>query len=44
MSEDKRVADGDLFANLLIHGVDVSLIDTHTFLGQGRGVVNRNVM
>ena len=44
MFEDEGVADGNLFANLFVHGVDVGLVDTHTLLGQGRGVVDRDVV
>ncbi len=44
MFEDKWVADGDLFAYFVIHGIDVGLINTHTLLGQRRRVVDGNVV
>ena len=44
MLEDKRVADGDLFADLVVHGVDVRLVDRHALLGERRGVVDRDVV
>ena len=42
--EDERVADSDLFFYLIIHRIDVRLIDRHTLLGQRRRVVDRDVM
>ena len=42
--EDKRVTDGDLLPNPLIHGVDIGLVDTHAFLGQLGGVVDGDFM
>ena len=44
MFENKWIADGDLSANAFIHCIDVCLVDTHTFLGQLRGIVDGNVM
>ena len=44
MLEDKGVGDGNLSANLLIHGSDVCLVDSHAFLGQRRGIVDGNVV
>jgi hypothetical protein len=42
--ENEGVADGDLFTDSVVHGVDVRLVDTHALLGERRRVVNRNVM
>lgn len=42
--EDKRVVDVDGFADLVVHGVDVGLIDSHAFPGQRRSVVDGNVV
>lgn len=44
MPEDKRVIDGDLSSNAVVHGVDVRLVDSHTFLGERRCVVDRDVL
>lgn len=44
MFKDKGIVDVDLFADFVIHGIDVSLVDSHTFLCKGRGVVDRDVM
>lgn len=32
--EDERVADGNLVFDLIIHGVDVCLVDSHAFFSQ----------
>ena len=42
--EDKRITDGDLFPNLLVHSVDVRLEHAHTLLGQGGRIIDRDVM
>lgn len=44
MPEDKRVVDGDLSSYAVVHGVDVRLVDGHTFLGERRRVVDRDVL
>ena len=44
MFEDKWVAHGDLPTDLLIHGVDVGLVDGHTLLSQLTGVVDGHIM
>lgn len=42
--EDKGVVNIDSLANFVVHGVDVGLVHGHALLGQGRGVVDRDVM
>ena len=42
--EDKGVVDVDGLAYLVVHGVDVGLVHSHAFLGQGWGVVDGDVM
>ena len=42
--EDKGVVDVDGLADLLVHGVDVGLVDGHALLSQRRGVVDGDVM
>ena len=42
--EDKRVWDGNLPANSLIHGSNVRLINGHALLGEGRSIVDRNIV
>lgn len=44
MLEDKGVVDIDGFAYLVVHCVDVGLVHGHALLGQGRGVVDGNVV
>ena len=44
MLEHERIGDVDLSLDLIIHGVDVSLIDGHALLRQRGGVINRNVL
>ena len=44
MFEHKRVAHGDLSADLLVHGIDVSLVDTHALLGKLWGIVDGDIM
>ncbi|RUS76898.1 hypothetical protein EGW08_015337, partial [Elysia chlorotica] len=34
MFEHKGVAHGDLSADFFVHGIDVSLVDTHALFGQ----------
>ena len=42
--EDKRVVDVYGLADLIIHGVDVGLVHGHALLGQGRSVVDGDVV
>ena len=42
--EDERVADRYLSADVLVHGVDVCLVDGHAPLGQLGGVVDGDVV
>lgn len=35
MLEDKGVVDIDGFADLVVHGVDICLVHSHTLFGQG---------
>ena len=42
--EDKRVVDVNGLADLVIHGVDVRLVDSHALPGQRRGVVDGDVV
>lgn len=44
MLENKRVADGNLPLDSVVHGVDVRLVDGHALFGQRRGVVDGNVV
>ena len=44
MFELEGVSDRDFFANLVVHGVNVSLVDGHAALGEGRCVVDRDVV
>lgn len=44
MLEDEGVVDVDGFADLVVHGVDVGLVDGHALPGQRRGVVDGNVV
>ena len=41
--ENKRVVDGNLTTDPLVHGVDESLVDGHALLGKGGGIVDRDV-
>lgn len=42
--EDEGVVDVDGFADLVVHGIDVGLVDGHALPGQGRGVVDGDVV
>lgn len=42
--EDKGVVDVNGLADLVVHGIDVSLVNSHTLLSQGGGVVDGDVM
>lgn len=42
--EYEGIVDGDLSADLVVHRVDVGLVHGHAFLGQGGGVVDRDVV
>lgn len=44
MFEDKGVVNVDGLADLVVHGVDVGLVNSHALLGQGRGVVDGDVV
>ncbi len=44
MLEDEGVVDVDGLADLVVHGVDVSLVDGHALPGQRRGVVDGDVV
>lgn len=44
MLEHKWVTDVDLSPDLFVHGINIGLIHTHTFLCQGGGVVDRYIM
>ena len=44
MLEDKRVVDIDGLADLVVHCVDVGLVHSHALLGQGRCIVDGDVM
>lgn len=44
MFKDEGVIDVDLLADFVVHGIDIGLVDSHTFLCQGRGIVDRDVM
>lgn len=44
MFEDERIVNTDLFSNFLIHGVYISLIDSHTLFGQRGRIVDGYVM
>ncbi len=44
MFEHKRVAHGDLASDLVIHGIDVGLVHTHTLFGQLGSIVDRYIM
>ena len=42
--EDEGVVDVDGLADLVVHGVDVGLVDRHALPGQRRGVVDGDVV
>jgi len=42
--KDKRIADGNLLLDLVVHGIHVRLVHAHALLGQGGGVVDWHVM
>lgn len=42
--EDEGVVDVDCLPDLVVHGVDVGLVDGHALPGQRRGVVDGNVV
>lgn len=42
--ENEGVVDVDLLPDLVVHGVHVGLVHGHALLGQGRCVVNRDVV
>lgn len=42
--ENERVVDVDGLADLVVHGVDVGLVDRHALPGQRRGVVDGDVV
>lgn len=42
--EDEGVVNVDGLADLVVHGVDVGLVDGHALPGQGRGVVYGDVV
>lgn len=42
--EDEGVVDVNGLADLVVHSVDVGLVDGHALLGQRRRVVDGNVM
>ena len=42
--ENEWIVDGDLPPALVVHRVDVGLIDGHALLGEGRGVVDRDLV
>ena len=42
--EDEGVVDVDGLADLVVHGVDVRLVHGHALPGQGRGVVDGDVV
>ena len=44
MFEYKWITDGNLFLNLVVHRINVSLVHTHTLLSKGGSVVYRDVM
>lgn len=44
MFEDKWVVNVDGLADLVVHGVDIGLVNSHTLLGQGGGVVDGYIM
>lgn len=44
MFEDKGVVDVDGLADLIIHGINVGLVNSHALPCQGRSVVYGNVM
>ena len=44
MFEYKWVSNVDLFPDAVIHGIDVGLVDAHTFLGKRRSIVDWDVM
>lgn len=44
MLEDKRVVNVDGLADLVVHGIHVSLVHSHALLCQGGGIINGNVM
>ena len=44
MLEDEGVVDVDGLADLVVHGVDVCLVHGHALPGQGRGVVDGDVV
>ena len=40
MFELERIGHGTLLSYLIVHGIDVGLIDRHAFLGQRRRVID----
>jgi len=44
MLENKWVVDVNLLADFVIHGIDICLINCHTFLCQRGGIVYRDIM
>ena len=44
MLELERISDMDFLSDLVIHGVDISLIDGHAALCQRGRIVNGNVV
>lgn len=44
VGEFERISLIDLFSNFSIHGISVRLIYEHAFLGEGGGVVNRDIV
>lgn len=42
--ENERIVDGNLSADLVVHGVDVCLVNGHALLRQGRSVVNGDLV
>lgn len=44
MLEDKRVIDIYGLANLVVHCVNISLVHSHALLGQGRCIIDGDVV
>ena len=44
MLEHEWISDVDFSLDLIVHSINVSLVDTHALLGERRRIVDRNVV